>query len=327
MSEKMKEHRLEALFSDSPPEPDPSREPGSEGGALDDAALLESLAVPPESEEKHPRTLNIFLAGSIIGEAVAVAALIVVLYRSFPHPLRDVRFLITSASFAGMTLVLLFVQWQLAKRLAQVEHLVRKRNQQLRQAVPAIQRYQKAVKLANLAIRRQEMDWELCTQITRLVARRLAPERLASQVVKRIQQHFDPCFVGLFVLDADQREATLWAAAGSAEQDALARLERVAVSDSALLRECVDRGQGHVVQDVGARVPPGGDRAQDRLLVAPMGSAMIVPVMVHRRALGGITVQKMEPPAFQEQDMALMTLVAALAAIVMDNTRHTQPSF
>jgi hypothetical protein len=157
MSSEKWERQLEALFSDSAPEPDPDQaamaapqrppEYRAPGEALPGAPNLEHVALPAEDEAGHLRLLDVLLPLAVIGEAATVVILMVILYRSSPSPLRSSQSLFAAATFVGMTLVLLFVQWLLARRLAQVERLMRKRNRQLGQAVAAIQRYQQQLGL------------------------------------------------------------------------------------------------------------------------------------------------------------------------------------
>jgi hypothetical protein len=158
MSEKGWEREFEALFSDTVPKPDPGQSSGSRAALLRDTSLLERLSAAMRDEAQRPRVLNALLTGSAIGEVVAVIALIVVLYRFFPSPFGDAGFLLTSAIFGGMTLLLLFVQWQLARRLIQVEQLARRQREQLGQAVVAIQRYREELERADELIRTQEQE-------------------------------------------------------------------------------------------------------------------------------------------------------------------------
>jgi len=151
MSSEKWERQLEALFSDSAPEPDPDqaamaapqRPPESRAPreALPGAPVLEQAPPRAEDEAGHPPILDVLLPLVVIGEAATVLVLIATLYLSSPSPLQSAQSLLAAATFVGMTLVLLFVQWLLARRLAQVESLIRKRNRQLRQAAAAIQRY------------------------------------------------------------------------------------------------------------------------------------------------------------------------------------------
>jgi hypothetical protein len=151
MSNEKWERQLEALFSDSAPEPDPDpaataapqRPPEYRAPreALPGSPVLEHTAPRTEVDAGHAPILDVLLPLVVIGEAVAVLVLIVALYLSSPSPLQGGPSLLAAATFVGMTLVLLFVQWLLARRLIQVESLVRKRNRQLTQAATTIQRY------------------------------------------------------------------------------------------------------------------------------------------------------------------------------------------
>jgi hypothetical protein len=151
MSSEKWERQLEALFSDSAPEPDPDQaamaspqrppEYRTPREALPTAPAPEQAPARTEDDAGHPPILDVLLPLVVIGEAVAVLVLIVTLYLSSPSPLQSGQSLLAAATFVGMTLVLLFVQWLLARRLVQVEHLIRKRNRQLTQAAATLQRY------------------------------------------------------------------------------------------------------------------------------------------------------------------------------------------
>ena len=213
-----------------------------------------------------------------------------------------------------MSLFLLFVQWQLAKRLFSVERLVRRRNVQLGKAVTVVQGYQKEIGRAAQAARDEQARLDLCAQVGRLAVGGLPPAEFVKQATEQIQGHFEPCFVGLFALDREGKGAELLSTAGGASRAALARLDGVTMADSVLLRECVTRGGPFIVEDLAASSQAGGNLAHDPLLVAQTGSAIAVPVMAGGRAVGSITVQCDESFSLSERDASLLTFVADLAA-------------
>jgi len=316
MSDERSERQFEALFSDFAPEPDPGRWDRAGEASASGVPLLEQLAAPSERELRRVRTLKTLLGVGVIGEGAAVLTLIAALYRSSPDPLRDTQLLLTSAAFVCMALVLLFVQWQLASRLFQAEQGLTERQRQLDKVLTAMRRYQGDFELAAHVTRRHQKSFALCTEIGALVGQRLPVEAFAEQVVERIGQHFAPSFVGLYLLDAQQREAALLAASGGAQQFTLSRLTQLSVSASPLLREAIEQGEALTVGDVQTR-KESKEGVRDPLLVAHRGSAMAVPVTVEDRVLGAITVQVGEPRAFRQEDVSLVTLVAGLTALVI----------
>ena len=317
MSDEKSDRQFEALFSDFAPEPDPLPKGRTGQGSPNGVTLLEQMAAPSQREVKRLRTLKTLLAVGVVGEGAAVLTLIGALYRSSPDPLHDSQFLLTSAAFVCMAMVLLFVQWQLASRLFRAEQGVRERQRQLDKVLTEIRRYQGGFELAAHVTRRHQKGFALCTEIGELVAQRVPVEAFAERLVERIGQHFAPSFVGLFLFDAKQQEAALLAASGSAQQFTLSRLARLNLSESALLRETVELGEALTVGDVQTRSQTSKDGTRDPFLVARTGSAMAVPVMLGERVLGAITVQVGEPRAFRQEDVSLLTLVAGLAAIVI----------
>lgn len=320
MSEEEWEGRLEGLFSGSVPKRDPS--PSAQSAAVrpgetrtsSEAPSLEGVTVSPDHGATHPDLLNLILAASLGGEAVAVIALVVVLYRNTPREIRGAQTFFAAAAFVVMSLFLLFVQWQLAKRLFSVERLVRRRNVQLNKAVTVVQGYQKELGRATQAVRDEQARLDLCAQVGRLAAGGLPPEEFARQAAEQIQGRFEPCFVSVFALDRDGKGAALLSTAGSASRAALARLEGVAVADSVLLRECVNRGGPYIVEDLAASSQAGESLARDPLLVAQTGSVISVPVTAGGRAVGGITVHCQASSSLGEKDASLLMLVADLAA-------------
>ena len=157
MSSEKWERQLEALFSVSAPTPAPDQAAQSARQPVTaDVAPLGMPSSIPVRERAVPtaggginrrQLLDLLLPIGVVGEAAAVIALVVMVYRSAPASLRGSQFLFAAVIFVGMTLLLLFVQWLLARRLVDVERLVQKRNRQLGQAVAAVQRYQQQLGL------------------------------------------------------------------------------------------------------------------------------------------------------------------------------------
>jgi hypothetical protein len=319
MSEEGWDRQLEALFSSSVPAGDPDQGPALADLQLERGVDLERLIMPPELDTTRPTTLNALLAVSMVGEALAVVVLIFTLFRIVPRPLPDARLYFASIAFVGVTLVLLFVQWQLAKRLAQIEGLTNKRNQQLGQAVATIQRYRQELRLANQAAYRGEANLKFLSRIGRLAAEGFAVHEFAERLVRHIGRQFDPAFIAFFSLDPQHREARLLAVAGEADREAVADLEELFVSDSASLRQAIHQRRPYTVEDVAAVRQSQGLAADDRLLVADAGSAILVPVVARDQVLGSITVQRLEVDAFDQQDAALLTSTADLVASAMAN--------
>jgi GAF domain-containing protein/HAMP domain-containing protein len=154
------------------------------------------------------------------------------------------------------------------------------------------------------------------------------PEELLRQITQRISERFGFYHVGIFLLDPTGAWAVLQAANSEGGQRMLARGHKLSVSHPAphpgdgsgdpksIVGYVTGQGEPRVALDVGTDAVyfDNPDLPYTR-------SELALPLKVGDRVFGALDVQSMEPSAFQEEDVALLNILADQVAIAIENTR------
>jgi GAF domain-containing protein/HAMP domain-containing protein len=152
--------------------------------------------------------------------------------------------------------------------------------------------------------------------VTRATTSVLDPDELLRQVVDLVRKRFNLYYVGLFLLDDEQRFAVLHAGTGSAGQEMLAREHKLAVGGNSMVGQCTARGEARIALDVGEEAV----RFENPLLPYTR-SEMALPLRARGQIIGAMTVQSAQEAAFDEADIAIMQTMADQVAVAIDNAR------
>jgi GAF domain-containing protein/HAMP domain-containing protein len=175
---------------------------------------------------------------------------------------------------------------------------------------------------ANYHLQRRAIQLEAVTLVGRAVTSILNVDDLLLEVVNLIRARFDFYHAGIFLLDESGDEAVLRQATGEAGQRMLARKHRLAVGGQSIVGWVTAQRQPHVALDVGADAVhfKNPDLPHTR-------SEMALPLIVGDRLLGALDVQSIEEAAFDEEDVAILSLMADQVAVAIDNAlKFTQES-
>jgi GAF domain-containing protein/HAMP domain-containing protein len=175
---------------------------------------------------------------------------------------------------------------------------------------------------ANYSLQRRAIQLEAVTLVGRAVTSILNLDGLLLEVVNLIRARFDFYHAGIFLLDESGQEAVLRQATGEAGQRMLARQHRLAVGGQSIVGWVTAHRQPRVALDVGADAVhfKNPDLPHTR-------SEMALPLIVGDRLLGALDVQSIEEAAFDEEDVAILSLMADQVASAIDNAlKFTQES-
>jgi GAF domain-containing protein/HAMP domain-containing protein len=167
---------------------------------------------------------------------------------------------------------------------------------------------------ANYNLQRRAIQLEAVTLVGRAVTSILNVDDLLLEVVNLIRARFDFYHAGIFLLDESGKEAVLRQASGEAGQRMLAKQHRLAVGSQSIVGWVTAHRQPRVALDVGADAVhfKNPDLPHTR-------SEMALPLIVGDRLLGALDVQSIEEAAFDEEDVAILSLMADQVAIAIDN--------
>jgi GAF domain-containing protein len=177
----------------------------------------------------------------------------------------------------------------------------------------------------NERLRRQTRELQVTAEIAQACSSILDPEKLLTEVVDRIQEGFSLTgvyYVGLFLLDEEQRLAVLRAATGEAGQLLQEMDYKLELDETSAVGRCIARRQ--------ARIALSGEEARvfgedlvlvDALLMPHTRSEVALPLRSRGRVLGALSVQSTQETAFSEDDIAVMQTMADQVAVAIDNAR------
>jgi GAF domain-containing protein/HAMP domain-containing protein len=141
----------------------------------------------------------------------------------------------------------------------------------------------------------------------------LDSDQLVQQVVELVRSRFDLYYVGLFLVDAAEEWAVLKAGTGAAGRTMVERGHRIRVGEGMI---------GWSVAHGEARVAEVAERDAVRLATPELPetrSEAALPLRSRGRVLGALTVQHVEPDAFDENTMAVLQTMADQVAVALDN--------
>ena len=154
---------------------------------------------------------------------------------------------------------------------------------------------------------------QAAAEVGRAAASVLDPDQLIRQVVDLIRERFNLYYVGLFTLDEPEEWAVLRAGTGDAGKIMLERNHRIRI------------GSGMIGWSIANQQPRIALRAEldDARLVNPLlpltRSEAAIPLRSRGRVIGALTVQSVQPDAFDEATVAVFETMADQVGTAIDN--------
>jgi GAF domain-containing protein/HAMP domain-containing protein len=159
-------------------------------------------------------------------------------------------------------------------------------------------------------------DLEAAADVAHATTSLLDPGELLHQVVDLVCDRFGLYYVGLFLVDEEQRFAILRAGTGDAGAQMLAQGHKLEVGGDSMIGRCVASGTAAIALDVGEE-----PQRFDNPLLPDTRSEMALPLRIRGRVVGAMTVQDTVEAAFQKTDIAVMQTMADQVAVAIDNAR------
>ncbi len=157
---------------------------------------------------------------------------------------------------------------------------------------------------------------QTAAEVARATILVLDPDKLIGQAVDLVGKRFDLYYVGLFLLDKEQRFAVLHSGTGEVGQQMMAQGQKLEVSGDSMVGQCIAEGEVHIM--------PDGDEEVirfDNPLLPDTRTEVVLPLRSRGRTIGAMTVQSIEEAAFDEADIAVMQTMADQVAVAIDNAQ------
>jgi GAF domain-containing protein len=173
----------------------------------------------------------------------------------------------------------------------------------------------------NLRYRRRVGRLEAAVHIAQAIAAVLDPDELLEQVTELIVDHLGYYHVGAFILDESGRWAVLRATNSQGGRRMMARQHQLRVGEQGIVGYATRTGRPRLAVNVGVDAIhfDNPDLPETR-------SEIALPLIAHHQILGALDVQSQEENAFDEQDVAILTVVADQVALALDNARLFEAS-
>jgi GAF domain-containing protein len=138
----------------------------------------------------------------------------------------------------------------------------------------------------------------------------LDTDQLICQVVELMRERFDLCYVGAFRVDASGEWAVLQAASGEVECDHRIKIGEGVIGWSIANAETrvALRAEADTVQWATPKLPP-------------VRSEAALPLRSRGRVLGALTVQSVQPDAFDQDLLTALQTMVDQVAVALDNAR------
>ncbi|MDR3577078.1 MAG: GAF domain-containing protein [Anaerolineaceae bacterium] len=158
-------------------------------------------------------------------------------------------------------------------------------------------------------------------EISRAISSVLDPQTLLQQVVELVRERFNLYYAGVFLVDPSGAYAVLKAGTGEAGQKMLKSGHRLSIGGSSMIGWAVANHSSRIALDVGNEAV----RFNNPYLPKTR-SELALPILSRDKALGALTIQSMEPYAFDEDNVLILQGIADSLAIALENANLYQQS-
>ena len=172
--------------------------------------------------------------------------------------------------------------------------------------------------LANISalMRQRATRLEASAEIARAIASVRDLGLLLPQVTRLISDRFGWYHVGIFMVDEAGKYAVLRAANSDGGQRMLARGHSLRIGETGIVGYVTHSGEPRIALDVGedAVYFDNPDLPETR-------SEMALPLEVEGQIIGALDVQSTEAAAYDDEDVAMLRILAGQVAIAIENSR------
>lgn len=192
--------------------------------------------------------------------------------------------------------------------------------------VNGLERSLRATRLATDAEQRHSLDLErrvnqlrTVAEISRTISAEATSENYLQMLAEVIQERLKLYYVGVFFLSEDKRFAQLRAGTGEAGKIMLAQKHQLEIGGKSMISWCISHGQPRIALDVGQEAV-----RFDNPYLPLTRSELALPLQVSQEVIGAVSIQSIEPQAFDQDDITVLQGLADNVAIAITNTRLFQ---
>lgn len=142
---------------------------------------------------------------------------------------------------------------------------------------------------------------------------------LLDKAVTLIQERFELYHTGIFLLDKNNEYAILAASPTSAGKQMIANEHKLRVGEVGIVGRVASTGEPRITLDTGS-----DDAHFNNPLLPKTRSEMALPLKVENRMIGVLDIQSAQQEAFDENDVAIMQILADQLATAIERTRLLQ---
>jgi GAF domain-containing protein len=169
---------------------------------------------------------------------------------------------------------------------------------------------------ANRQIHRRAAQFEALVQVARTITSVRDLQELLSRVAAVVSDNFGFYHVGLFLLDEANEYAVLSATNSEGGKKMLERKHRLRVGHEGIVGYATATGEPRIAMDVGKDAV-----FFDNPELPNTHSEVALPLKSENRIIGALDVQSTERGAFSEEDIQMLSLLADLVSLAIENAR------
>jgi GAF domain-containing protein len=165
-------------------------------------------------------------------------------------------------------------------------------------------------------LERRVIQIRTAADISRSLGTILDSQELLQNVADLIKDRFDLYYIGVFLVDENNRYAVLTAGTGEAGRQMLREEHKLSVGGTSMVGWTTAQGKPRIALDVGKEAV----RFKNPHLPLTR-SELALPISIGNQILGAISVQSVEPEAFDEDDIVVLQSIADSLAVALENAK------
>lgn len=170
-----------------------------------------------------------------------------------------------------------------------------------------------------LAIRRvrHNLMFTVVSEVSKVVSTMLNEDALFQQVVDTICEKFELHYTGLFLVDPTGEYAVLRAGRGQVGEEMIAEGYKLKVGGDSMIGQAIATRKPRIAQDVSKYK----EKRQKNPRLPETRSELSLPMILHGKAIGAITIQSKRLSVFLLEDMPALAAMGTQLAIAIENSR------
>jgi GAF domain-containing protein/HAMP domain-containing protein len=165
-------------------------------------------------------------------------------------------------------------------------------------------------------LQRRITQLRTAAEISRLIGAIQEPQSLLRQVADLMRERFNLYYVGVFLLDERAEYAILKAGTGESGQKMLVSGHKLLVGGDSMIGWATANRQARIALDTGQEAV----RFKNPWLPLTR-SELALPILSGQEVIGALTIQSVEPEAFDQDDITVLQGIADSLSIALHNAR------